>query len=153
MLGLRRVVFVLQWVAPFVIPVYTVVIAAKGWTALLIVPMSFLAFLAMLANAIIATASKDLRGTRAVPPAYAVLSVLLWFVMLVFPLTASPSGGTAPGPSDLAGIGLDIYVTGALFEIFFVLGLGLWIASFTALLRRDRLPSSPVRSNGLPAAE
>ena len=141
MLGFRRVVYRLQWVAVFAIPIVTV-LCSSGWEAFISLPAAVLGLLAMFTTAIISTVSRDLRAVRAVPPTYAVLSVVLWIVALVFPLALEHSGDSGITPSILETLGLQMNLDPDILLLSGVLSVGLWIGTLVALLGRVRTPAA-----------
>jgi len=142
MLGFRRVMYWLQWFALVLIPIITVA-QSSGWEALFAIGASVVGFLAMLTTALISTLATDLRARRTVPPVYAVLSVILWAVALIYPLTLQHSSDSSSSPSTLERLGVPELADAAATDLTAILCVGLWIASFVAVLARDRNVRTP----------
>lgn len=142
MLGLGRAVFGLQWIALFLIPIFTVA-TSSGWEFIGAAVAAFVGFVGMLTTVLISTLSRDLRAQQAVPPVYAILTIALWVVAIIFPLSLGHSGDTTSTPSALQNIGVSLTVTEVVTPVTIYLAIGLWIASLIALIAR-RTPDALV---------
>jgi hypothetical protein len=130
---LRKAVRVLQFFALVVIPIVTVA-SAWGWEFFLAAPVAILAFLGLLVGPIITLRSRTVRLSGTAPAAYAVLSIAIWVVSIVFPLALEHSSDATSSPSPLEGIGLDRATDGVVLWASVGLCVALWIASIIALV-------------------
>lgn len=109
MMGIRRTVWILHWVALVATPIWWAVgssLTGGGWGFLFAAFLTVPAFVFLLIGPIVGVASRRLRTDHAMPPVYSVLTLVQWVFGFVWPLTIRMASDMTTGDSALGALGI-----------------------------------------------
>jgi hypothetical protein len=115
MTGLRRFVYVAQWIVPFVAAIWWFLApgtGSAGWSYLFIVVLAPVMLVLLYAAAIVTVARRANRRVRMPHAWYAVISVVLWLLLLLMPTGLQGSDDMRTYPSILQDLGVPVPVAG-----------------------------------------
>jgi hypothetical protein len=129
----RKSVWILQFVALFAVPVLNFSLTG-GYEAIVALLIEAVAFVGLLVGPVFSLASRTLRTLKSVPSTYAVLTVVLWAVSFMFPLSLSQSTDASTTPSVLTRLGLPDWANPGASVSAIIICVGLWLASVIAIV-------------------
>lgn len=143
---MTRIVFVLQWVAVVVLPVwwfYAPGAGNGGWAQVLMLVVAPLVGIVLAVPAIVATVNRNNRRTGTTSAMYAVAAPIMWFLAAVQPTVLSNSDDIRSYPSWMEVWGIPSGVAGLVGVVTFLLFLVVWVLAIVAATQSAERPWRP----------
>ena len=132
MLTWRRIVFVAQWFAAALLPVWWFVQPGAfnpGWAAVLMLFVAPILLVLLIVSSLVAVLARPGKPVAAVSGGYAIAAPLSWLFAFLLPLAMEGASDARSYPSAFELLGMPSAVAGALAGVFGILFLLGWIAS------------------------